>query len=214
MKHHSVFNGKPFLLWEPLDCRVRKGRRRRNPILTDASHHMCWDRQRAVKIIDRDHNFATHLAEKSWEINPFLRQFCQGSFNYIQLPSIFESVISSSRHPLFGCWCDIMSPAWHGGFLDVFLSQWALLEGSPIEKDMTTAVDFKRVLLIFYPLEFLGFNKYIQLPNLDLHMFFIHAWLRKNNTPPSYIIYNIYVYAFFSQCQRPWRVPSKEGYLS
>ena len=34
MKHHSVFNGKPSLLWETLDFRVRKGRRRRNPILT------------------------------------------------------------------------------------------------------------------------------------------------------------------------------------
>ena len=119
MKHHSVFNGKPFLLWEPLRSPRQEREKTTESDSDDASHHMCWDRQRAVKIIDRDHYFATHLGERllteehpanqlrlvvypiihrvlyilggaagflPWtglfEINPFLRQFCQGSFNY------------------------------------------------------------------------------------------------------------------------------------
>lgn len=82
MKHHSVFNGKPFLLWEALEFPRQEREKTTESDSDDASHHMCWDRQRAVKIIDRDHYFATHLAEKSWDLNPFLRQFCQASFNY------------------------------------------------------------------------------------------------------------------------------------
>lgn len=147
----------PSFFGKPLNFRVRKGRRRRNPILT--THRItCVETDKELwksltgiiilpPILRRNHEISTHFFVSFARHHSITQYFRIGYFIF---PSPTVWVLVSYNEPCMarwfsGCFFEPMSLAWRA-------TNW---------KRYDYSCWFQKSLVDFLPLKILGFNKYI-----------------------------------------------------